>query len=301
MVRRMTRLVKHCRRVRPGFPEGLALADQSLYLAQRLLAYQAALLRARPALDTRPSSSDCRPAQDHHGGGTRFWPLYVPGGTLHAPPVYNRWETTEGLSAERGRVLDERAAIVRAQQGDPEAFGSLVRRYEEVAFRVAYLTLRDEAEAQDVAQEAFVRAYRALGRFDTRQPLRPWLLRIVTNLAMNSQRNSRRRDAMSQRYERDYELESRTPSPEETVLAEEQAQLVWQAVGVLRPEEQTLLYLRYFLGASEKEAAVAIGRPVGTVKSRLHRALRRLRDVIEERYPELAPPAQAQSVGRAEG
>ena len=190
---------------------------------------------------------------------------------------------------------------MRAQQGDPEAFGSLVRRYEEVAFRVAYLTLRDEAEAQDVAQEAFVRAYRALGRFDTRQPLRPWLLRIVTNLAMNSQRNSRRRDAMSQRYERDYELESCTPSPEETVLAEEQAQLVWQAVGVLRPEEQTLLYLRYFLGASEKEAAVAIGRPVGTVKSRLHRALRRLRDVIEERYPELAPPAQAQSVGRAEG
>ncbi len=206
-----------------------------------------------------------------------------------------------GPSAERGRVRDERAAIERAQQGDPEAFGSLVGQYQEVAFRVAYLTVRDEAEAQDVAQEAFVRAYRALGRFDVRQPFRPWLLRIVTNVAMNSRRSTRRRGEMSQRYERDYEPQSGSPSPEVTALAKEQAQLVWEAMGALRPQEQTLLYLRYFLGASEEETATAIGRPVGTVKSRLHRALRRLRGIIEERYPELTPPAQPGSVGSSEG
>lgn len=198
-------------------------------------------------------------------------------------------------------MRDERAAIERAQQGDPEAFGSLVGRYQEVAFRVAYLTVRDEAEAQDVAQEAFVRAYRALGRFDLRQSFRPWLLRIVTNLAMNSRRSSRRRDAMSHRYERDYELQSGSASPEVTALAKEQARLVWQAMAALRPQEQTLLYLRYFLGASEEEAATAIGRPAGTVKSRLHRALRRLRGIIEERYPELTPPTQTGSVGSSEG
>ena len=174
-----------------------------------------------------------------------------------------------------------------------------MRRYQEVAFRVAYLIVRDEAEAQDVTQEAFVRAYRALGRFDARLPLRPWLLRIVTNLAMNSRRGSHRRDAMSERYKRDSDLERYVPSPESAVLAKEQARLVWQAVGALRPQEQTLLYLRYFVGASEDETAVAIGRPVGTVKSRLHRALRRLRGVIEERYPELGP--QTRRVGEAEG
>lgn len=198
-------------------------------------------------------------------------------------------------------MRDESAAIERAQQGDREAFGSLVGQYQEIAFRVAYLTVRDEAEAQDVAQEAFVRAYRALGRFDLSQPFRPWLLRIVTNLAMNSRRSTSRRDEMSQRYERDYELQSGSASPEVTALAEEQARLVWQAMDALRPQEQTLLHLRYFLGASEEETAAAIGRPVGTVKSRLHRALRRLRGIIEERYPELTPPAQAGSAESSEG
>ena len=104
---------------------------------------------------------------------------------------------------------------------------------------------------------------------------------------------------MSERYKRDSDLERYVPSPESAVLAKEQARLVWQAVGALRPQEQTLLYLRYFVGASEDETAVAIGRPVGTVKSRLHRALRRLRGVIEERYPELGP--QTRRVGEAEG
>ena len=191
-------------------------------------------------------------------------------------------------------MQDEHAVILRARQGDPEAFAALVRKYEEAAFRAAYLIVRDEAEAQDVAQEAFVRAYRSLGRLDASQPFRPWLLRIVTNLALNSRRGSRRRDAMTERYKRDIGQDSGTRSPEAAAEAGEYAQRVWQAVGALRPRDQTLLYLRYFLDASEEETAAAIGRPVGTVKSRLHRALRRLRGVIEERYPDLAPWSRAQ-------
>ena len=193
------------------------------------------------------------------------------------------------LSAERGRALDERATVALAQQGAPEAFDALVRRYEEMAFRAAYLIVRDEAEAQDVAQEAFVRAYRSLGRFDACQPFRPWLLRIVTNLAINSRRGSRRREAMRERYGQEYELRGRVPSPEAAAEAGERARHVWQAVGALSAQEQTLLYLRYFLDASEEETATVIGRPVGTVKSRLHRALRRLRGVVEEQYPDLVP------------
>ena len=185
-------------------------------------------------------------------------------------------------------MLDERAVTLEAQQGDPEAFATLVERYEEVAFRVAYLIVRDETEAQDVAQDAFVRAYRSLDRFDAQQPFRPWLLRIVTNLAFNNRRGMRRRDAMGERYEREARLQRPTVSPEAAVEATAEAERVWQAVADLSEQDQTLLYLRYFLDASEEETAAAIGRPVGTVKSRLHRVLRRLRAIVEERYPDLA-------------
>lgn len=179
--------------------------------------------------------------------------------------------------------------MARAQQGDTEAYGTLVRRFEEVAFRAAYLIVRDEAEAMDVAQEAFLRAYRSLARFDAARAFRPWLLRIVTNLAINSVRSARRRHALSERYECDLSMQGQPPSPEAAAVAAEQAQRLWKAVGALKPDDQTLLYLRYFLDASEEETATVLGRPKGTVKSRLHRALRRLRDVIESEYPDLAP------------
>jgi RNA polymerase sigma-70 factor (ECF subfamily) len=184
---------------------------------------------------------------------------------------------------------DERALALRAQQGDADAFGALIVRHQELAFRVAYLHVRDEAEAQDVAQEAFVRAYKAIRRFDAAQPFRPWLLRIVVNLASNSRRSAGRRAAMALRYQQDNRQSGHGGSPLRDVEASDEAQRVWAAVSQLGREDQTVVYLRYFMGASEEETAVAIGRPVGTVKSRTHRALRKLRGVIEERYPDLIP------------
>ena len=209
--------------------------------------------------------------------------------------MYNEWDT----SAERGPVPDDRDVALQAQRGDMEAFEALVRTYEEAAFRAAYLIVRDEAEAQDVAQEALVRAYRSLGRFDPEKPFRPWLLRIVTNLALNSIRGARRRDEAGKRLERAVDERASMPSPEAAALAGEQSQRLWQALGELEEQDQKLLYLRYFLDVSEEEAAAAIGRPAGTVKSRLHRALRRLRSLIEERYPDLAPAARGETRTKA--
>lgn len=162
-----------------------------------------------------------------------------------------------------------------------------MRAHEETAFRVAYLIVRNEADARDVAHEAFVRAHGALQRFHQREPFRPWLLRIVTNLALNSVRANRRRRAVDERYMQTVDTRAVAPSAEEQLEAAEQARRVWQAVSELDPHDQTVLYLRYFLGASEREMAVAIGRAAGTVKSRLHRALRRLRGVVESGYPDL--------------
>lgn len=162
-----------------------------------------------------------------------------------------------------------------------------MRLHEDAAFRCAYLIVREEAEAKDVAQEAFVRAHRSLGRFDTRRTFRPWLLRIVTNLAFNSRRSAGRRSATRERYEAAGGPTASVPSPESAAQAGEQARRVWEAVAALGNEDQEVIYLRYFLEASEEETAAAIGRPIGTVKSRLHRALRRLRAVVEERFPDL--------------
>jgi RNA polymerase sigma factor (sigma-70 family) len=189
---------------------------------------------------------------------------------------------------------DERGITLRAQQGDPDAFADLVRRYEEVAFRVAYLIVRGEAEAKDVAQEAFLRAYRSLRSYDARQPFRPWLLRIVTNTAINNRRSVSRRNAMTKRFETTAGPNAHAESPEQATEAKEEARRVWQAVGRLDEQDQALVYLRYFAGASEEETATALGRPKGTVKSRLHRALRKLRRVIEEGYPDLIPTTRTE-------
>ncbi|MCH8066690.1 MAG: sigma-70 family RNA polymerase sigma factor [Chloroflexi bacterium] len=177
-----------------------------------------------------------------------------------------------------------------AQRGDRAAFDALVQSYQELAFRAAYLIVRDEDDAADVAQDAFVRAYRSLDAFDTSRRFRPWLLRIVTNVALNSARSSGRRNAATERLARDAGT-GKDQRPDAAVEAAEQSERVWSAITDLPDDDQRLIYLRYFLETSEAEAAESIGRPVGTVKSRLHRALKRLRRVIEDGYPDLLPYA----------
>src|SRR5215203_1771154 len=112
-------------------------------------------------------------------------------------------------------------AIARACEGDSGAFSVLVTRYEEAAFRAAYLVTRNADDAADVAQEAFVRAHAQLHRFRADEPFRPWLLRIVTNLALNQRRSLGRRIGLLERAGR---LLSRDDAPptEALVMADEE-------------------------------------------------------------------------------
>jgi len=165
-----------------------------------------------------------------------------------------------------------------ARQGDAAAWEQIVREHQQPVFRLAYLILGDADEAEDIAQEAFIRAYRSLGGFDADRPLRPWLLRIATNLAYNRQRGAGRYLRALQR------LLLNTPgrpSVPQRVEQSEEAGALWDAVRRLRPPDQQGIYLRYYLDCSENESAEALGIPAGTVKSRLHRALARLRAVME--------------------
>ena len=182
-------------------------------------------------------------------------------------------------------TLSEAEAVREARSGDSAAYAVLVGMHQEVAFRAAYLVVREAGAAEDVVQEAFVRAYRELGRFREGEPFRPWLLRIVTNLALNEVRSRGRKQGLLQRFgalRREDE-----PGPETPLMENERAAGVWSAINRLGQDDRLVLYLRYFLELDEREMARVIERPAGTVKSRLHRACARLREVIERDYPEL--------------
>ncbi len=174
-------------------------------------------------------------------------------------------------------ALTEGDLVARAQDGDADAYAALVRAHQDVAFRTAMLVTQDAAEAEEAAQDAFMKAWRALGRFRTGSPLRPWLLTVVANEARNRRRAAGRRSALALRSRRE---ERPGASAESAVLAAESRSELLSALGRLRPDDRLVLGCRYLLELSETETAAALGVPAGTVKSRTSRALARLRGEV---------------------
>jgi RNA polymerase sigma-70 factor (ECF subfamily) len=176
-----------------------------------------------------------------------------------------------------GRPLDESEVVEQARRGDVAAYESLVRQYQALAFRTAFLITREPGEAEDAAQEAFVKAYFALDSFRPGAPFRPWLLRIVANEATNRRVAAGRRSGLALRANDNRPSGDAAPSPEAAVLVAERRALVLRALEGLREEDRLVIAYRYFLDLSEAEMAAALDCPRGTVKSRLSRALERLR------------------------
>jgi RNA polymerase sigma-70 factor (ECF subfamily) len=166
--------------------------------------------------------------------------------------------------------------IGRARTGDAAAYETLVRRYQDVALRTAYL-VAPEADAADAVQDAFVKAYAALTRFRDGAPIRPWLLRIVTNEARNRRRSAVRRTSLALRAAGVTLRDETAPSPETAILADETRGQLLAALAGLRDEEREVIGARYFLELSEAETAETLAIPPGTVKSRTARALGHLR------------------------
>ena len=193
-----------------------------------------------------------------------------------------------------GRPLEDTELIARAKDGDVEAYEELVRRYEQLAFRSAYLVLGDARDAEEATQDAFLKAYHALSRFRSGSAPRPWLLTIVGNEARNRRRARGRRDSAALRLEQDRRTGDAAPSPEAAVLAGERREALLAALDRLRDEERLVITHRYLLDLSEAEAAAALGLPPGTVKSRLSRGLARLRvELMGELSSEHATPGGA--------
>ncbi len=170
---------------------------------------------------------------------------------------------------------DDTELAARARDGDVHAYEELVARYQQVAFRVAWMATRSPGEAEDAVQEAFVKAYQHLPRFRVGAPFRPWLLRIVANEARNRARSSRRREGLAHRAAA--QPPEVPPSPEAAAVEREDAELLAAALGRLSERDRLVIAYRHLFEMSEAETAEALGVRVGTVKSRLSRAMDRLR------------------------
>jgi RNA polymerase sigma-70 factor (ECF subfamily) len=183
-----------------------------------------------------------------------------------------------------GRPLEEPELVGRARYGDAAAYEDLVRMHQQVAMRTAWLVTRNASEAEDAVQEAFVKAYRALrlGRFREGAAFRPWLLAIVANEARNRRRSVARSDRLAIRVAEVRPSGDAAPSPEAAALSNEERELLVEALNAMREEDRLVVGYRYLIGLSEAETAAALGVPKGTVKSRLARALGRLRVALSD-------------------
>ena len=171
------------------------------------------------------------------------------------------------------RPLDEETVVARAKRGDATAYEELVRMHQGIAFRVALVAAGDPDDARDAVQDAFVKAYGALGRFRDGAPFRPWLLQIVANEARNRRRSAGRRAGLA--------LDA-APSPETTALAHERRDVLVDGLARLGERDREVLVHRFLLELGEEETAAVLGVRRGTVKSRTSRALERLRALVGE-------------------
>ncbi len=170
------------------------------------------------------------------------------------------------------RTLADEQLIAQARGGDAAAYAALIRRHQDVAFRTAMLITGNAQDAEDAAQDGFVKAWRALRRFRAGEPLRPWLLTIVANEARNRRRSAGRRERLVLRVAAVAPVAA--PVADEPRLDHDE---LAAALGRLRDEDRVVIGCRYLLSLSEAETAAALGVARGTVKSRLSRALERLR------------------------
>ena len=192
--------------------------------------------------------------------------------------------------------MDETALIQDAKQGDLNAFNTLVLHYQDIAYNVAYRLMSDPAQAEDITQDAFISAYTKLNTYRGGS-FKAWLLRIVTNAGYDELRRRKRRPTTQLEPETDDGelLESASwlvaddETPEEAALRSELDEAIRHCLDGLQPEFKAVVVLIDVQGLDYADAATAIGRPVGTIKSRLARARSRMQECLRG-FGELLPP-----------
>lgn len=194
-----------------------------------------------------------------------------------------------------GRVdnpSDESGLIRAAMRGDLQAFNTLVLRYQDAAYTLAYRLMGDRAIAADMAQESMITAYQRLKTFRGER-FRPWLMRIVTNRCYDEMRRKKRRPTLSitpDAEDEDLPLPDDAPAPEAAAEQRELQRAIQQCIDNLNPEQRTALVLCDVDGMAYQDIADSLGTQIGTIKSRLSRARTSVRDCLKG-VRELLPTA----------
>jgi RNA polymerase sigma-70 factor (ECF subfamily) len=199
---------------------------------------------------------------------------------------------------QRGSIETE-VLVRRCQRGDKLAVGALIRRYENYVYRLCYLVMRNEQDAEDMTQETFIRACRALPRYEIREDtsFEAWLYRIAVNCC-----RSRMRRKWYQVLPWPSPAAEITSEPEEQpdrlLMRDEYRNEILRAIDSLGEKHRLVIILRYYAGLSNEEIARALDIPSGTVRSRLHTARQRLKALLtadEERRERLTLSKRAMS------
>ncbi len=184
-------------------------------------------------------------------------------------------------------LAKEQQAITQLKQGNLDGLAVLVQAYQVEAVHAALLIVRDQATAEEVVQEAFLRAYHKIGQFDASRRFGPWFLRSVINAALKAAAAQNRVEPLEEAQEALQEgnraaawLIDPDPGPQEMVETAETREAIWQALGQLTPDQRAAVVLRYFLEEGENEMIQVLDRPRSTIKWWLHAARQRLRDLL---------------------
>jgi RNA polymerase sigma factor (sigma-70 family) len=179
--------------------------------------------------------------------------------------------------------IDERSVITRAQKGDRSAFGDLVKHYQKRAYSIAYSFVRNREDALELAQDSFVKAYKAIHRFDLRMPFYPWLYRIIKNTCLNhiKKRNRRGESSLNSMIESGHDFASPNKGPDHKAVLGELKGAVAHGLSRISDNHREIIVLRHIHEKSYAEIADCLDIPHGTVMSRLHGARISLRKAME--------------------
>ena len=192
----------------------------------------------------------------------------------------NPWLST-GVMAEPAAMWDEDELVRAAQSGDRDAFGLLVERYQRDIYRLCYRYVNDRQDASDMAQEAFLKAYRAIGRFRGSSRFSTWIYRIAVNTCLNFRASRRPQgEALPD------SLPAHRVELNERIDTGRLRSRVRAAVAKLPEKQRATLILKTYHDLTHQEVAAILGSTVGTVKANLFHALRNLRRIVEEQAPE---------------
>ena len=192
-------------------------------------------------------------------------------------------------AAKQQSASEDRALIARVQRGDASAFNDLIIKYEKVVFNFAFRLTQNYDDANDVAQDAFIRAYNAIQNFRGDAAFSTWLFRITTNVFLDERKRKKAHPQQSldeyttnEDQREGMQIEDPGPTPEDVVTANERQRILVKAIQALPEYQRTMVVLYHLQQKSYEEIAEIMNLPLGTVKSRLNRARLALKEKLQD-------------------